>query len=302
MKEALENLLQSRMVDQDLKRDPLSFVHRYHDAKDQEIAGLFASQIAYGRVTLFLPVLKKFFDIVDISGGPRTWIETFSTEQHGDLSEIKYRWNNPIDFILMAHTLQGIFRTYKSIGHLFETCEQNHIDKDETKAKQDFDHAQTLDDAIAILRQQAVVAAGEIGVSCSTFQDLPRGFRTWLSTPSEKSACKRWNLYLRWMVRTEHPDVGIWNISPSRLRIPLDKHVHDLSLMLNLTSRKNSDNKTVGEITKNLKTFHATDPIRYDFSLAHLGISGGCKKTFLKEVCSKCVLQKYCSQGSSSTS
>ena len=98
MKEALENLLQSRMVDQDLKRDPLSFVHRYHDAKDQEIAGLFASQIAYGRVTLFLPVLKKFFDIVDISGGPRTWVE-ISTEQHGDLSEIKYRWNNPIDFI-----------------------------------------------------------------------------------------------------------------------------------------------------------------------------------------------------------
>ena len=63
MKEALENLLQSRMIDQDLKRDPLSFVHRYRDAKDQEIAGLFASQIAYGRVTLFLPVLKKFIDV-----------------------------------------------------------------------------------------------------------------------------------------------------------------------------------------------------------------------------------------------
>ena len=112
MKEALENLLQSRMIEQDLKRDPLSFVHRYHDPKDQEIAGLFASQIAYGRVSLFLPVLTRFFDIVDLSG-PRKWIENFSKEQHDDLSEIKYRWNNPIDFILMAHTLQGIFQTHR---------------------------------------------------------------------------------------------------------------------------------------------------------------------------------------------
>ena len=64
MKHALENLLQSRMIEQDLQRDPLSFVHRYDDPHDQEIAGLFASQLAYGRVSLFLPVLKKFFDIV----------------------------------------------------------------------------------------------------------------------------------------------------------------------------------------------------------------------------------------------
>ena len=64
MKKALENLLQSRMIEQDLQRDPLSFVHRYEHPHDQEIAGLFASQLAYGRVSLFLPVLKKFFDIV----------------------------------------------------------------------------------------------------------------------------------------------------------------------------------------------------------------------------------------------
>ena len=96
---------------------------------------------------------------MDLAGGPRKWVENFSKEQHDDLSGIKYRWNNPIDFILMAHTLQGIFESYESIGQLFETCEQNQIKKNKAKENWDFDHAQTLDDAIAIIRRQAVVAA-----------------------------------------------------------------------------------------------------------------------------------------------
>ena len=99
------------------------------------------------------------------------------------------------------------------------------------------------------------------------------------------------------MVRTEYPDVGIWNISSAKLRIPLDKHVHDLSLMLQLTSRKTSDNETVGQITKKLKALHQNDPIRYDFSLAHLGISGGCQKKFIAEICTKCSLQNNCCHG-----
>ena len=296
MKEALEKLLTSRIIEQDLKNDPLSFVHRYTEAKDQEIAGLFASQLAYGRVSLFLPILQAFFDIVDQDGGPRKWIEEFNVQKHSTLATIKYRWNNPIDFILMAHTLQNIFQTYDSIGSLFGNSEQELQDSNQNSQ---FDHAQTLDMVISILRTSAVQSAENAGLSCSRFQDLPRGFRTWLSTPNEKSACKRWNLYLRWMVRTEHPDIGIWKISPSRLRIPLDKHVHDLSLMLGLTSRKNSDNQTVTEITQKLKTLHVEDPIRYDFSLAHLGISGGCQKTYIKDICSTCVLQNDCIHGQS---
>ena len=173
---------------------------------------------------------------------------------------------------------------------MFEQCEQ---ELQEINTDQPFDHAQTLDKSIFILRSCAVQSAQYAGLSCSVFQDLPRGFRTWLSTPNEKSACKRWNLYLRWMVRTENPDVGIWKISPSRLRIPLDKHVHDLTLMLGLTTRKNSDNQTVTEITKdNLQGLHHEDPIRYDFSLAHLGISGGCQNVYKGSLFQMCTTRK----------
>ena len=116
MKAALEKLLKSRMVDQDLQRDPLSFVHRYKKVQDQEIAGLFASQLAYGRVSLFLPVLNNFFDRADQFGGPREWVESFCSHHHSSLDSIKYRWNNPIDFILMMYTLQSILESYDTIG------------------------------------------------------------------------------------------------------------------------------------------------------------------------------------------
>ena len=92
---------------------------------------------------------------------------------------------------------------------MFEQCEQ---ELQEINTDQPFDHAQTLDKSIFILRSCAVQSAQYAGLSCSVFQDLPRGFRTWLSRQM-KSPLANVEFYLRWMVRTENPDVGIWKIS-----------------------------------------------------------------------------------------
>nr|MBP9121411.1 TIGR02757 family protein [Ignavibacterium sp.] len=87
------------------------------------------------------------------------------------------------------------------------------------------------------------------------------------------SACKRMNLFLRWMVRKDELDFGLWKeISTSKLVIPVDTHIARISRSLNLTKRKNADWKMAEEITLNLKRFDAEDPIKYDFAICHIGI------------------------------
>ena len=76
------------------------------------------------------------------------------------------------------------------------------------------------------------------------------------------------------MTRDESPDLGLWNIPPSKLIIPLDVHIHRIAQLIGLTRRRDASWKTAVEITSNLRRIHPEDPIRYDFVLAHLGISG----------------------------
>ena len=94
-----------------------------------------------------------------------------------------------------------------------------------------------------------------------------------LPLPERGSACKRWNLFLRWMVRKDEVDPGGWDrISPARLIIPLDTHMHRICLSLKLTKRKNADMRTAIEITRSFRKMVPGDPVRYDFALTRLGI------------------------------
>ena len=109
MKEALEKLLISRIIEQDLKNDPLSFVHRYNHQRIRKLQGCL--HLNWPMVGLLFFTSSKQFDIVDQDGGPRKWIEEFDVQKHSKLTNIKYRWNNPIDFVLMAHTLQKLLKS-----------------------------------------------------------------------------------------------------------------------------------------------------------------------------------------------
>jgi uncharacterized protein (TIGR02757 family) len=105
----------------------------------------------------------------------------------------------------------------------------------------------------------------------------PAGLRQLFPSPLDGSACKRANLFLRWMVRDRDIDFGIWKgIPKSRLIIPLDTHIARISGCLGLTKRKSRDWKTAVEITESLKRMDPEDPLKYDFALCHHGISGMC--------------------------
>ena len=103
IKKALEQLTESQQVH--ILSDPIQFVHRYSSLEDQEIAGFFSAQLAYGRVTLFIPVLTTLFEYMDSHGGPRAWINQFSLTELKQLPDLTYRFNRTTDFAIAALAL-----------------------------------------------------------------------------------------------------------------------------------------------------------------------------------------------------
>ena len=286
IKDALEQLLQDHTPQ--IESDPIQFVHRYTCPLDQEIAGFFAAQLSYGRVSLFVPILKIFFEYVDAQSGPRHWVENL-TDDVSDFPNLKYRFNKKNDFICAGMGLKSILKEHGSLKALFENSEYI-----ASKNPLGYTHADTLILAVNVFRKHFLVAAQRLNSDIQEFRNLSYGIRYWLSSPEKGGACKRWNMYLRWMVRQNHPDLGIWNLNPKHLRIPLDRHIIDISQMLGWTNRKSTDHKMVSEITSKLQALHPEDPIKYDFALAHLGISGQCEKRFVVEKCLKCPLHSFC--------
>jgi len=108
---------------------------------------------------------------------------------------------------------------------------------------------------------------------CSINGKTSLGIKFMFPNPEKGSACKRMNLFLRWMIRKDELDFGLWkSISPSQLIIPVDVHIARISQKLKLTTRKNISWNMAEEITNNLKKIDPVDPVKYDFALCHIGI------------------------------
>jgi uncharacterized protein (TIGR02757 family) len=261
--------------------DPIDFVHRYDDAADREVAGLFASGLAFGRVGSFWPVLDTLFKQADKRGGPAAWVESFDDNDFDQLQPLFYRWVRGHDLARFAQTIGRIRRQYGSVGNLFLAHHQ----------PGDADIGPALGAVIEAFRMASVTHTGD------SFSDLPRGYRYFLPHPASGSACKRWCMLLRWMVRSQSPDVGQWSLPQHKLIIPLDTHIHRIAGFVGLTRRKDASWKTAVEITRNLRKIDASDPIRFDFILAHLGISGHCKGHRIEQICTACMLLPVCKTG-----
>lgn len=284
LKKALDDLLTKRDPYIALENDPLSFVHRYKTKADQEVAAVFAAQLAYGRVSLFFPIIDALLTESDIHGGPHAWVISFTQKNHERIKHIYYRLNKSPDFTLLVLGLQGILAEFGSL----HKCFSNGYHEEHPTINR------ALDSFVEQIATKAKQAASQSEYLSPT---LPSGFFHMLARPSSGSACKRWNLFLRWMIREEFPDLGIWKFPKNKLIIPLDTHVHQIARMLGLCSKTTANNKTAEEITDSLRVLDATDPIRYDFAIAHLGISGACQKQFVSHICTTCALQLVCTIG-----
>jgi uncharacterized protein (TIGR02757 family) len=255
-----------------LKHDPIEFPHRYSRPQDIEIAGFIAASFAYGKIGLFKPVIEQILK----SGGkrPASFIQNFNLKKDGKfLKDISYRFSKNEDILCYVEMLSNALKEHGSLKNLFVShCSPD--DEDIKNALEGF--------AGYFLEQDTSKFYGQ--------KAKPQGLTHLFPSPKKCSSCKRLNLFLRWMVRTEDIDLGIWDeIPPSKLIIPLDTHIARISRCLGLTKRASSDWKTAKEITASLKRFDPDDPVKYDFALCHRGVSGLCKGKRHKDVCSSCI-------------
>ena len=232
-----------------IPKDPISIPHRFSKKQDIEISGLFASVLAWGqRVT----IINKTNELLSWMGSsPHDFLLHHKPRDLKPFEKFKHRTFNGTDTLYFIEFLSQYYRTHESLEQAFAF-----------DAKQDN-------------VEQGLIAFNKLFFS---LEDYPARTRKHIATPERKSACKRINMYLRWMVRNDDRgvDFGIWNtINQSQLICPCDLHVERVARKLKLISRKQLDWQTAVELSKNLKLLDPLDPVKYDFALFGLGIEEG---------------------------
>ncbi len=240
--------------------DPIHIVRRYKAPEDREIAGFLASGLAFGRVASVLQSVEALLAVM----GPRpsAFVRSFDpASQRAPIDPLVHRWIRGRDLVALLLVLQRMLREAGSIEEFF-------VAGDDPDAP-DVGPALTSFSTRA-LDMDLRAAYGR--------RPSPRlGVGYFFPRPSAGSACKRLNLFLRWMVRKDALDMGVWRkVAPARLVIPLDTHIIRLGHCLRLTRYTSPGWKMAAEITASLRSLEAADPVRYDFALCHVGMMGAC--------------------------
>ena len=237
LKELLIRLAERYETEEFIKGDPIQFPHevakRGGGRRDIEISAILSSWLAYGNRKQFCSALQALHELMDYK--PFEYLYSQSWRIFKDCNETMYRFFTYHDF----YTLFDNLRIYYL-----------HIYKGFT---------------IAEILQQSNDPLKKL---IDMFDNI-KGFPI-----NDKSACKRLNMLLRWMARKDSPvDLGLWNIDPSKLIIPVDTHVHRMALDLGLTKRRQADMKTALEITDAMREIWPEDPAKGDFALFGYGVN-----------------------------
>lgn len=224
--------------------DPLEFLYAYPDIRDREIVGLVASALAYGRVATILLNTRIVLDVL----GPHPAQRLAGAGRKGlqeELAGFKHRFTTGLQ---MAGLLWGIRAALAAYGSLND-CFLAGMPED----------------------RSMTVALHEFGSALGDLGSFPCDFL--LPTPEKGSACKRLNLYMRWMVRDDEVDPGGWHgVSAADLIVPLDTHMFRTGHAFGFTRRRQADLRAALEVTDGFRRIVPDDPVRYDFSLTRLGI------------------------------
>ncbi|MFC2173593.1 TIGR02757 family protein [Acidobacteriota bacterium] len=274
--------------------DPISRVRRYKNTEDREASGLIAAALAYGQIKQILTSVDHVLAV--LSEHPASYLSRASlTRLETALAGFTHRFADHQTLALLLYAMGRTFRTGRRLGDIFILGHQ--------EAGGDLRDA--LVSFVDHLRKHArdglerQTRSGRGGVTPDRRARLMKGLSHLISSPEDGSACKRMNLFLRWMVRRDDGlDLGLWpEIDPSKLIMPLDTHTVRVSRRLGLLTRKTADWKAAVELTENLKRFDPKDPVKYDFALSHLGSEGPCRKNPNEEDCKRCTLLGFCTSG-----
>jgi len=240
--------------------DPVHIVRRFREPADREVVGFCAAGLAFGRVSSVLQSIEALLEVMGPT--PAAFVRDFDPVRHGPrLAPLVHRWIRGRDLVALLLVLQRMLREAGSIEAFFREGDepsQAHIGK-----------------ALDAFSTRAL--GTDLRAAYGRRVPKLRGVSYFFPRPSSGSACKRLNLFLRWMVRRDAIDLGVWTtVSPSRLIVPLDTHVIRLGRCLRLTKYTSPGWKMAEEITASLRKLHPEDPVRYDFSLCHVGMMSAC--------------------------
>jgi uncharacterized protein (TIGR02757 family) len=260
-----------------VERDAIRFPMRYRDPRDREIVALLTSCLAYGRVDLFGGALEQV--LAAMGSSPARFALAFEVERDGPLfAGFRYRFNRPRDLLAFCLAARQILERCGSLEGCFVAG--------------DPDPAGPIRPALEAFAR-AFLEADLAAVF--PHRRLSRGYRHLFPLPSRGGACKRLHLFLRWMVRRERPDFGLWpRVEPARLLVPVDTHVENMSRAIGLTRRRARTWKMAEEITARLAAIDPGDPVKFDFALCHKRMSGDCLDRRDPDVCGTCGLRGVC--------
>lgn len=230
-----------------IPNDPISIPHRFTKKQDIEISAFFSSILAWGQRKTIINNCIKLMQLMDNS--PYDFMLYHQEQDLKRFLGFKHRTFNDTDLLYLLFFFQQYYRKHESLETAF-TGEQNQVPTQKQRLEHFHDTVFSLEEA-------------------------PHRTRKHISTPARKSACKRLNMYLRWMVRKDSNgvDFGIWDSIPmADLVCPCDVHVERVARRLGLITRKGMDWQTAEELTNHLRAFDPLDPVKYDYALFGLGV------------------------------
>ena len=240
--------------------DPVHIVRRFKSPADREVVGFCAAALAFGRVA---SVLQSIESLLAVMGQhPAQFVRGFDpARERSRLEPLVHRWISGRDLMALLIVLQRMLTEAGSIEAFF-------LEGDEASSP-------NVGPALDTFSARAL--ATDMRAAYGRRVPRQRGVSYFFPRPAAGSACKRLNLFLRWMVRRDEIDLGVWSkVSPARLIVPLDTHVIRLGRCLKLTRYTSPGWKMALDITNALRAFDAQDPVRFDYALCHVGMMNAC--------------------------
>ena len=275
IRNVLENLYKKYNRRELISPDPLQFVYHYSKPADMEVTAFLASALAYGRVQQIEKSLKNLLGRMGDS--PYEFVRNFDKNKRKKLKDFKHRFTTGDDISDLLMLFKKMISRHGNIEQYFARG-YNPGDKNIIPALTKFCNS-LLDIHTAKQKRQP-----------------SRGLKYLLVSPAGGSACKRLNLFLRWMVRDDDVDAGLWkSIDKAKLIVPIDVHMSRLCKILGLYNRKTTSLSAAGEITESFAEIEPADPAKYDFALSRIGIVEDCSGR-LRKGCEFCELFGFCSQ------
>ena len=232
-----------------IEKDPISIPHQFKDQKDIEIMGFFAAILSWGQRKTIIAKCNELIERMD--NEPYNFVMNHTDEDLKNLVGFKHRTMNDTDLLYFIDYFKNHYTENKSLESAF-----------------------IPEGGFTSVENSLIHFEKELFNS----ENAPKRSRKHVASPAKGSACKRMNMFLRWMVRNDHAgvDFGIWNsLAPSQLSCPLDVHSGNVARKLKLLKRKQNDGKALSELDTALRSLDNVDPVKYDFALFGLGVFEG---------------------------